>query len=786
MDFFVRFSKKMTNTFTLKEISNKTIHGKYVEIPSIQRGLVWTPKQVEFLWDSILRDFPIGGFVLSENTKGSYDLMDGQQRFNSIQIGFAQPDKKSKAILWLDLKPGDTARGITRKYYVKATTISHPWGYKNNDECSVLSAKERRTALTLYYDTDSKNIYKDDIKIIDTYPYESKDGFPIPLAFFLNNDARNSGDFLQTITKSVESLPEKWQTRFWNEKNKKLLDNKKEKLYELFSRIKSTYRVPFSILPRESIEREADTEMNSEVQSDLEILFNRLNTGGTKITQSDLSYSAIKAYWSEINSKNEELAKEFMPAPKLVMLLFRLYLTLEKPYCEKFESQLSIKKIRSLALDQEKKNKITDFFLDDDKAKKILDSVRYALTDIPKFVQMRILSEKQECFLLLFFLAAKGFDLNKINAKGLILLFFWFCPDINYTCNTLLKNLSECCNETDILNEIRNSICFLIENEKIVIIYSPQDIKDGLLNEKGVLKSDFKREAVFPFLRRVLSMKTCLLYAQRSYIDILFPKFNPADTIAWEDHNRPWDYDHIMPKDWSYNHSKSVLKTRVDFWRDTIANLAAIPFEINRAKSNYDNYDYYSLHTKELFFDEGYRELNTSITSNEQMVTKFENLAFQRFMKIYSECYKAFSDLITYKEPERIGILKNIISKVGNNSKIYFINSPYETEVTKRIDYLHTWLSVGIELSKNCMLSFTWYKNLTSNKYEFGLRKHINSGEIDRNCYNNNKELFDELAKDFNFSIENKGWWYLLKSIKPEEAAEKILEVYTRIKDKIK
>ncbi|QTQ15237.1 DUF262 domain-containing protein [Treponema parvum] len=778
----------MTNTFTLKEISNKTIDGICVEIPSIQRGLVWTPRQVEFLWDSILRDFPIGGFVLSENNKGSYDLLDGQQRFNSIQIGFAEPDKESKAILWLDLKLSDMVRGITRKYYVKATTISHPWGYKNNDECSVLSAKERRAALTLYYDTDSKNIYKDDIKIIDTYPFESRDGFPIPLAFFLNNDSSNAEDFLRAITKSVESLPEKWQIRFWNENNKKLLNNKKEELYELFSRIKSTYKVPFSILPKGSMERESNTEVNPEEKSDLEILFNRLNTGGTRITQSDLSYSAIKAYWSEINSKNEELAKQFMPAPKLVMLLFRLYLTLEIPDCEKFESQLTIKKIRSLALDQEKKKKIADFFLNDDKAKKILDSVKYALIDIPKFVQMRILSEKQECFLLLFFLAAKEFDLNEINAKGLVLLLFWFCLDINYACNTLLKSLSECCNKTDVLKKIRDSICSLIENEKIVIIYSPQDIKGSLLNENGVLKEDFKRESVFPLLRRILSMKTCLVYAQRNYLDSIFPKFNPADTISWEDHNRPWDYDHIMPKDWSYNHFKSVLKTRVDFWRDTIANLAAIPFEINRAKSNYDNYDYYSLHTKELFFDEGYRELNSSITSNEQMVTKFENLSFQRFIQIYSECYKVFSDLIVYNEPERISMLKNIISKVGNNAKLYFINppSPYEIEVTKQIDYLHSWLSVEIELSKNCMLSFTWYKSLI-NKCEFGLRKHINSYEVDRNCYNDNKELFDDLVKDFRFNIENKGWWYLhSESIKPEQAAEKILEVYARIKDRIK
>ncbi len=35
-------------------------------IPSLQRGAVWKPQQVELLWDSILRGFPIGALVISK------------------------------------------------------------------------------------------------------------------------------------------------------------------------------------------------------------------------------------------------------------------------------------------------------------------------------------------------------------------------------------------------------------------------------------------------------------------------------------------------------------------------------------------------------------------------------------------------------------------------------------------------------------------------------------------------------------------------------------------------
>ena len=52
-----------------------------VKIPELQRGLVWKPAQVELLWDSILRGFPIGSFLLSDipDDKERYYLMDGQQ-----------------------------------------------------------------------------------------------------------------------------------------------------------------------------------------------------------------------------------------------------------------------------------------------------------------------------------------------------------------------------------------------------------------------------------------------------------------------------------------------------------------------------------------------------------------------------------------------------------------------------------------------------------------------------------------------------------------------------------
>jgi len=66
--------KNEPNTFslTLNEIASwQDIPGTgerpqvRASVPILQRGLVWNPGQIELLWDSILRGFPIGALVLS-------------------------------------------------------------------------------------------------------------------------------------------------------------------------------------------------------------------------------------------------------------------------------------------------------------------------------------------------------------------------------------------------------------------------------------------------------------------------------------------------------------------------------------------------------------------------------------------------------------------------------------------------------------------------------------------------------------------------------------------------
>ena len=83
--------------FNLSEISKWQLdyENSKVELPALQRGFVWKASQIESLWDSILRGFPIGSFLLSRSEDEKLFLLDGQQRATSLAIGFYNPWEKT-------------------------------------------------------------------------------------------------------------------------------------------------------------------------------------------------------------------------------------------------------------------------------------------------------------------------------------------------------------------------------------------------------------------------------------------------------------------------------------------------------------------------------------------------------------------------------------------------------------------------------------------------------------------------------------------------------------------
>ena len=163
-------------------------------IPSLQRGAVWNAGQVELLWDSILRGFPVGALVVcprlaSQGTHCgkhghgwppeaiTHHLLDGQQRCNAIALGFvnaliasATDGKPPPATLWIDLAP-ELPKGSTRQFLLRMLTTAHPWGYTAHDAANFLGVAAIREAVGQYASGKRPDVTA-------SWPYASRAAIP--------------------------------------------------------------------------------------------------------------------------------------------------------------------------------------------------------------------------------------------------------------------------------------------------------------------------------------------------------------------------------------------------------------------------------------------------------------------------------------------------------------------------------------------------------------------------------------------------------------------------------
>lgn len=789
-------------TYTLREIAGWIREGAKVSLPDLQRGLVWKARQMELLWDSILRGFPIGSFMLSDNGNGSYYLMDGQQRYNAIATGFGTVDQPG-AMLWLDLAP-KTVKGSTRKYWVKATTIAHPWGFSNDDECTALSAERRRQAMGEF--GIEGTIFNQKIHLGQTWPIEAVR--PVPLSFFLNAPLTNEDDFLESIVNqskdNCEIMPclEKICKVFSDEDRKNI-----RSLYQVFKKLEN-YTVQCNILPREVINQEADHEGKTDEMIPLEVLFNRLNTGGTRISQDDLNYSAIKAYWGDIKDKNESVAKQYMSPAKLVMLVFRLALT-QSDIEKGLSAPLSIRKIRDLAQkeeEQETKIRIKKLYANLEEIMVRVDewlNVYNSKRDqnaMPAYIRTSIARNSPEVFLLLMFLAAEELEgkmeILPSDARGLALLLHWFGIDRKRAAEEIFKHIKKGWS----LDSVREGLAECLEKNYLLPMFSPQEMRQFFTIQDSPNWDPWSAQDHAPwhdFFSRISwwgygEAREMLLFAQRAFINEKFSLYDPAREDMWENHNRPWDYDHIIPQNWikEKGRRRTEYKDYCDFWLGRIGNIGAIPFEVNRSKSDKDDDSIYRKNEEALLFDPRFSELfkdNYSLPEKKESSFKFAQTVFDRTAKIYNECFDLFAPLLektnlTERQAQRKEIMEYLADQLNQSGlnevkTVYVAKSgvlcrEYPIKPSRDADWTRDWISVGVCKGK-FFVSFTWGCQFDGHDYndlEIGLRK-LPEKDIDKD------RTIPFNLPDGNWDCSNNFWWYAIKNLPHADKDEVLKEL---------
>jgi len=200
----------MNHMLTLAEIAAWQINSSPARVgevvaalPALQRGAVWKVKQIEELWDSVLRQFPIGAFIVSpiDSRRGearfklqqgglppaSHHLLDGQQRATGIALGFAdvwqntQATVPVRAACWVDL--GDAPAGRDVDFVIRVQTQAHPWGYSRTDPDARLSQNKIRAALKAYQAVNPGHhqTRPEDFPLPLTWPWDSIAPLPLPI-----------------------------------------------------------------------------------------------------------------------------------------------------------------------------------------------------------------------------------------------------------------------------------------------------------------------------------------------------------------------------------------------------------------------------------------------------------------------------------------------------------------------------------------------------------------------------------------------------------------------------
>lgn len=674
------------NFYKLKEIAAWQLTcNQIVTLPALQRGFVWNASQIETLWDSILRGFPIGSFLMTESGNNLL-LMDGQQRATSIAYGFFNPwndnhvtffDKGNKdsrhiPVLWIDLDPKDKVTD-THKFLLKIVTRSHPWGYKSRNNRETVTMGDRKKAIELFRANPNNAVLEryTDFENKNTFPIDAN--IPIPLCFLLEelHNGTKASDIAANVLRRVEVLdlqnfPEIDGTSYIDRLSYKL---QLENLEPYFSALKEiiSYEVP-AITTSNDVINESDNSENT--GSADPTLFVRLNSQGTAIVGEELIYSIFKAEFPPFKETVEKLGADFIMPSKLLSIIIRKCLTdLDN---NEFKNSLNINDFRKRLKekDNEFRSKLYEI-VDSGTIKNYFDNILYILKakdslHIPQILIKYLINNNLEVFTLLL-LSVKDKKLSNqkiLELKKSFLKACWFNLDAKKFVRENWRNAIEgngfWTDENWTKLEIEcQYICPLFKPGNFLefvgtqidgkIPYDnwyPEDFTDFysaeiIANREDIIKSWWDK-----VLNTIVWNREVLIFAQRAYFNYNFSEYNSLDVLTAT--NRPWDWDHIYPQNYVYNRKDNVDYRIRDLYNHN-CNLRALSYDINRSEgAHVPPYKRFTetKSRKDFFINEDDYHYWEKINDRVKATHEVENLlsAFQhRMANIYKEVFTNLS-----------------------------------------------------------------------------------------------------------------------------------------------
>ncbi len=527
---------------------------KEIDIPDVQRGLVWNPTQIAELWESIFEGYPIGALTVYRQ-EDKWQLIDGQQRWHAIKLGL-HPDEKQKAmtILWTvwEKKKDESWNFV----HLMVSTRRHPWGFVWNepgDHLERLPHPEMIAAWNKMLPIEERKDSFELPNLVQAHDYLIKNNTHkwIPLHELLSEGDTPGDSDVQTIRSSAQVVT-------WRE------------------RVESPFIPLIRFNLQEDDLQENDSQENDSqenVKSDrnrIHELFTRINKGGTEISAEDYTYSTLCSYMGSVFKTDiNNLARDFLPPSRVARIYARLAYAAVKSG--------TLKEPDSPAFWQE--HKYDGLFIEAiGKAKELLKDED---VKIPASIYLSATSDEWltvMCWCMWKFPKLTGSPTDK---KLLCMLPYVVCrgPEFHKAfCRKFHEVLRECDSPGGILHLVAigtaYAACYSIETGMYPLS----------LPEKPTIMREYPYEDEWLHVFCNSKNEPLLHFLQRSYMCRMLKKkcgFYPHETATWgEAMNRPWDIDHIVPQSrWWL-----LQREEEEMFRDSLPNNQILYYRRNREK----------------------------------------------------------------------------------------------------------------------------------------------------------------------------------------------------------
>ncbi|WP_312283447.1 DUF262 domain-containing protein [Candidatus Igneacidithiobacillus taiwanensis] len=376
-------------------------------------------------------------------------------------------------------------------------------------------------------------------------------------------------------------------------------------------------------------------------------LFERINTQGTALTAEDINYSMLKSAWPDAAEVIEDILRDkYLTNPtKMASILVRLVLLMDTNEKKReVTTGLNISQFRIAKRKYEESGKSLG-----ERVKELASDAVNLLWEtfvikgeqasvndwrLPSVLAVNLIRENDSLIiiLILWLLYTEKYLRHRLDSEqyyrralGFITAIAWFSPDKATCANIIGDNLIDIIQdgnaenrEADLLNffcreNYKQLLCHTkdraaawlpepSEFNKLLLTYKKkkqkyfwhlyfEDVVEGgnsLINTFIEKQSKLNNKNVaYKLFENLIQNRRLLFYAQRVFVNNAFSWFDPTKIDRIEDHNVPWDLDHILPSNWFDNRSTyAPVPEYLKPWRNSNGNMRVWPAEANRSKGD--------------------------------------------------------------------------------------------------------------------------------------------------------------------------------------------------------